>query len=52
MNEIYLIWDRKYGGTYKATTNRTKAYEEAKRLNNEKGCNRYKVTVMKDFATK
>lgn len=52
MKEIYLIWDRKLSCICKATTNRTKADEEVKRLNSTEQLDRYKVTVMKDFATK
>ena len=52
MKEIYLIWDRKDHCVYKATTNRTKADEEVKRLNDTERIDRYRVTVMKDFATK
>lgn len=48
--KIYLIWDRKDGCVYKATTNSAKAYEEAERLNASEALDRYRVIMMNDFA--
>ena len=50
--KIYLIWDRKEHCVYKATTNRTKAYEEVERLNATEFLDRYVVKQMDDFVNK
>lgn len=48
--KIYLIWDRKFCCVWKATTNRSRADEEVKRLNATEHLDRYRIKVMEDFA--
>ena len=52
MKEIYLIWDQQILCVYKGTTDRNTAYEEVKRLNATEKLDRYKITVLEDFASK
>lgn len=50
--KIYLIWDRKEHCVYKATTNRTRAYQEIRTLNATEFFDRYRVMQIDDFADK
>lgn len=49
---IYLIFDRKFGCVYGATTDREKAVEKADSLNRDERTTRYTIKTLKDFASK
>lgn len=51
MKYIYLIYDKKFGNVYRASSDRKVAEAKCKELNADEYINRYKVIEVEDIAS-